>query len=152
MTDMTEQEAEAWAARLTRIWMPETDWVTQEDWLPQWIIRDRSFTYSTKVAPSIRLTYTSGYSPGTDTLSLYRRQDGKRTGSLFCFIQKAVVEVGLLDIANKHLFDQFDTEWRDSFRRGCWLSGVPIEASAHEKSEWIQGFTNAEIEAWNLKT
>jgi hypothetical protein len=37
------------------------------------------------------------------------------------------------------------------FRRGCWLSGCPIEASAHEKAEWIQGFSREEIEAWNLK-
>jgi hypothetical protein len=37
------------------------------------------------------------------------------------------------------------------FRRGCWLSGCPIEATAHEKAEWIRGFTREEIEAWNLK-
>ncbi|RYF46035.1 MAG: hypothetical protein EOO38_14900 [Cytophagaceae bacterium] len=37
------------------------------------------------------------------------------------------------------------------FRRNCWLSGVPIEATAHEKAEWIRDFSREDIEAWNLK-
>lgn len=43
------------------------------------------------------------------------------------------------------------SKWMDSFRRGCWLSGCAIEATAHEKAEWVQGFTREEIDAWNLK-
>ena len=46
---------------------------------------------------------------------------------------------------------QFIDEYLDFFRRGLWLSGCDIEASAHEKAEWIQGFTKQEIEAWNLR-
>lgn len=41
--------------------------------------------------------------------------------------------------------------WLPFFRRGCWLSGLPIEASAHEKAEWMRGFTKEEIEEWQLK-
>ena len=39
------------------------------------------------------------------------------------------------------------------FRRGCWLSGADVEATAHEKAEWMQNFTETEevMEAWNLK-
>jgi hypothetical protein len=44
-----------------------------------------------------------------------------------------------------------ESEWMDFFRRGLWLSGADIEATAHEKAEWLQGFTREEIEAWNLK-
>lgn len=39
----------------------------------------------------------------------------------------------------------------DFFRRGGWLSGVFLEASAHEKAEWMQDYTREEIEAWKLK-
>lgn len=46
---------------------------------------------------------------------------------------------------------QFAAEWMPFFRRGCWLSGCSIEASAHEKAEWIRGFTKEEIESWKLK-
>ncbi|RYX82721.1 hypothetical protein EON83_18050 [bacterium] len=49
------------------------------------------------------------------------------------------------------LLPQFTAQWTDTFRRNCWLSGCPIEASAHEKAEWMQGFSREEIEAWNLK-
>ncbi len=45
----------------------------------------------------------------------------------------------------------FLEDWLPLFRRNCWLSGCDIEASAHEKAEWIQGFTREELEAWNLK-
>ncbi len=48
-------------------------------------------------------------------------------------------------------FAQFAAQWSSFLHRGCWLSGCPIEASAHEKAEWIQGFTREEIQAWNLK-
>ena len=43
------------------------------------------------------------------------------------------------------------TQWMPFFRRGCWLSGLPIEATAHEKAEWMQDFTREEIESWNLQ-
>lgn len=47
--------------------------------------------------------------------------------------------------------------WKDElqmlavFRKNCWLSGADIEASAHEKVEWIQGFGKEEIETWKLE-
>ncbi|RYZ88212.1 MAG: hypothetical protein EOP06_11365 [Proteobacteria bacterium] len=42
-------------------------------------------------------------------------------------------------------------QWLPFFRRGCWLSGCPIEASTHEKAEWTQGFSREDLEAWQLK-
>jgi len=40
---------------------------------------------------------------------------------------------------------------RDEFRKRAWLSGCDIEATAHEKMDWIQGFSREEIQAWSLK-
>ncbi|RYF45551.1 MAG: hypothetical protein EOO38_15815 [Cytophagaceae bacterium] len=40
----------------------------------------------------------------------------------------------------------FATQWMPFFRRGCWLSGCPIEATVHEKVEWTRGFTREELE------
>ena len=47
--------------------------------------------------------------------------------------------------------DQFVMDWLPFFRPRCWLSGCDIEASAHEKLEWIQGFNHEELETWGLK-
>ena len=47
-------------------------------------------------------------------------------------------------------FSEFAAEWIPFFGRGCWLSGCPIEASAEEKTEWMRGFTEEEIEEWHL--
>ncbi len=47
--------------------------------------------------------------------------------------------------------EAFTDKWLPFFRRGCWLSGCPIEATAHEKAEWMRGFSREELEAWNLK-
>ncbi|RYX83925.1 hypothetical protein EON83_12365 [bacterium] len=45
---------------------------------------------------------------------------------------------------------QLEAEWLDKFRRGCWLSGISIEATAHEKAEWIQDFSEVEVKSWGL--
>ena len=46
---------------------------------------------------------------------------------------------------------EFIKSWIPFFRRNCWLSGCAIEATAHEKAQWIQGFSREELESWNLK-
>ena len=48
-------------------------------------------------------------------------------------------------------FRRFAAAWMPRFRRNCWLAGCDIEATAHEKIEWMQGFTREELEALNLK-
>lgn len=44
---------------------------------------------------------------------------------------------------------QFAAQWLPFFRRGCFLSGANIEATAHEKMEWSQGFEK-EVKEWGL--
>ena len=55
------------------------------------------------------------------------------------------------DEPEEDILAPFAAQWLDTFRRNCWLSGGDIEASAHEKAEWMQGFSPEEVEAWNLK-
>ncbi len=45
----------------------------------------------------------------------------------------------------------FYDQWLPLFRRNCWLCGCDIEATMHEKMEWMQGFSREEMDAWNLK-
>ena len=45
----------------------------------------------------------------------------------------------------------FNEHYLPLVRRNCWLSGFHIEATAHEKAEWMQGFPREELQAWNLK-
>lgn len=53
--------------------------------------------------------------------------------------------------SNRESLKEFAAAWEEAFQSGCWLCGCTIDASMHEKSEWMQGFTEEEIEAWNLK-
>ncbi len=46
---------------------------------------------------------------------------------------------------------ELQNQWMPVFRRCCWLCGCDIEASAHEKAVWIQGFSREELDAWDLK-
>jgi hypothetical protein len=56
----------------------------------------------------------------------------------------------ILNGSDANIPPEIATEHLPLFRRGCWLSGCAIEASAHEKAEWMQSFTQEELEAWNL--
>jgi hypothetical protein len=46
---------------------------------------------------------------------------------------------------------KFATQRLPLFRPGCWLSGANIEATAHEKAEWMRGFTQEGNGLWDLK-
>ncbi|RYX80945.1 hypothetical protein EON83_26410 [bacterium] len=144
---MTEQEAEvlvaAWAARLTRIWNPEKvvlDYVVSPLGF---------FDYRGEVGPDI--TFVVDHDFGD--INFYLHLDAAYSQVAL----KANKSQGLLDLCNDSTRELFEArqpildEWTPFFRRGCWLSGFPIEATAHEKMEWIRGFTREEIEAWNLK-
>ena len=97
-------------------------------------------------------------STGTSTCSF------KNTGGLWVGLARRVVyltyDAGHLterdclvprDDVGLRLEAEFAAQWTPPFRRGCWLCGCDIEASADEKAEWVREFTKEEIESWKLK-
>lgn len=151
---MTEQEAKAWAARLTRIWSQEE--IVERS--AQWVVEDAQFRFEADYRDDVSLYFQVG-GTGMDNISLDRTKYDSELreltyrGEMGCNNDtgRIVVGIGFESEREKHDFTQFADQWLPFFRRGCWLSGCPIEASAHEKVEWIQGFTREEIDAWNLK-
>jgi hypothetical protein len=153
---MTEQEAEALATRLTRVWSPNHH--------GSWTRKDGNASYSVEISPGLRFDCIDDYTSFSRnfglTFSLSRFEtEAKtdqilRTGYIYCFS-----EFGHICISHsKHkswgtleMIHQFAAQYTPFFRRNCWLSGCPIEATAHEKAEWTQGFSREELEAWNLK-
>jgi hypothetical protein len=134
---MTEQEAETLAARLTRVWR----------------LTKRSFTRS----PEGPFSFIGKF---CDSLILF--VDKKNQDPLSIQLAKDAVGVGyewvlvslfdeVFDCRRDEAYEHPIAENLSLFRRNCWLSGCDIEASAHEKAEWIQGFSRDELEAWNLK-
>lgn len=130
---MTEQEAQIWAERLTRIWKVE-----EASYEP---VGKDSFTYQGIYSPSYDIKVNIELS---GQIYRYRRSN--------CYL---VVDTRL-NPCLLHLYPKDRslevTPWLSFFRRNCWLCGCDIEASAHEKAEWMQGFTLEELESWNLKT
>lgn len=149
---MTTEEAQAFAERLTRIWEPLTPfsmqlWEDDErgDDEQQWHLAARLvpefglevFTNEWGEVPVLRLEHQSR---GRTNLIMSINFQGKDTR----------VEV---HIFNDHVFGdlQIAAQWLPAFRRGCWLSGSDIEATAHEKAEWMREFTKEEVDSWKLK-
>ncbi len=133
---MTEQEAEVYAARLTRIWSVLAPFVIEVDTDGAQIFAPLSQDVELRVDV---LGSVSLY---------YLREIDSDSAILFCdktmktqsFLPKSWGETPPESI--RHL----QSEWMPIFRRGCWLSGCPIEATAHEKVEWVRGFAKEEIE------
>lgn len=137
---MTEQEAKALVERLTRIWEPqgETQWS---------VVSSSLFQFRALLAPDARLNLNCD---GPDVGS----------GQSFVSLQRAAsisqAQSGIILVCYKRGQEArdtspFATHWLPFFRRGCWLSGADIEASMHEKAEWVQGFSKEELGAWKLK-
>ncbi len=156
---MTDHEAEAFLKRLKRIWAPEGCWgSTAFSWC-----RDEydgcEFSANIQHGLYFRCSDDDGpYAVGTRAeriLVLLRVHEGtgRCTGQLRSFMGRDEVEIGWGSLSSWEITncEQFAHEWLPFFRRGSWLSGCGIEPSAHEKAEWIQGFTHEELEAWNLK-
>ncbi len=141
---MTEQEAEVWAARLTRIWelTPHVlDWSKD----PRYS-RNLGQGYIFKGSINADVSFVCW--PGQNIFRIMSRQfDTVLSCSEGVFSAWRYPP----DERDVSPCPSFTTQWLPFFRRRCWLSGCPIEASAHEKAEWIQGFSRKEIEAWNLK-
>jgi hypothetical protein len=149
---MTEQEAEAWAARLTQIWQPvkvgryslnrEGDFYWSA-YLQGRALRHNvglsvSFYADASETPSFHLSCEWG---GQDVVARLSVTDD---GHVERFVSQAS------KVAKREFTQRALAHWTPLFSRNCWLSGCPIEATAHEKMEWMQGFTKEEIEAWNL--
>ncbi len=150
---MTEQEAEAVAGRLTRIWAPDKQRVMRRSWDSRiecrWRLSYHGFLdFHVEIIPSVNfhvvekgIFFCLGRKAEQETPRVM-------TGMLLCHFQNGVVQIGG---GGDERFEQFAAQWMPYFRRGCWISGCPIEATAHEKAEWLQGFNHEEIDAWNLK-
>jgi hypothetical protein len=134
---MTELEAEAFAARLTRVWEPQ--WA-QNTLDPEWRIYEPECRYYALIQENVFMQADEETMGMFFSLNFHTSDD--YLGRLTAY-PDGEVEVG-------ENMDCVTAQWLPFFRRGCWLSGCDIEATAHEKAQWIQGFTREEVESWNL--
>ncbi|RYF31271.1 MAG: hypothetical protein EOO38_31690 [Cytophagaceae bacterium] len=152
---MTQQEAQVITARLTRVWAPLS--YHYEFGGPDF----DQIAYRGQITTDVSFAYYPGMSgPDNYTFALSRDvphgPGTRRAGCIFCDSLVSGIQAQVprqLEMKPKRVLEyaQFAAQWTDIFRRNCWLLGCPIEASAHEKAEWMQGFSREEIEAWNLK-
>ncbi|RYX83331.1 hypothetical protein EON83_15015 [bacterium] len=139
---MTEQEAEVFAARLRRIWDVIAPVILE--------ITGPVAIFNTSLSKDVQFRVTV-----VDGASTYYALH--ETGADFTLL--ACDDSDVTDIFKPYFWHpnfvdpqhSRQLEWMPSFRRGLFLSGVPIEATAHEKAEWMQGFSREELELWNLK-
>ncbi len=137
---MTEQEAEELFNRIPRVWAPHSPRLITRD------IGNLPYEFNFSLDDNWKLTYLCRSNEPFPCVImtkesfelLYIPDD-----SIHCDLDRyhgkeKILMESLLDLRLPF------------FRRGCWLSGCPIDASAHEKAEWIQGFTREEIDAWEL--
>lgn len=158
---MTEQEAQALARRWIRIWMPDranslpprgdNHPRNSEDF--QGVFWDFEFTDWRSIRLTARVAFDAllmvDESYDGPHYAFWLVGYGDATGKIQC--EMGGTQPGQVAIQNYDSKDQsFAIKWLPFFRRGCWLSGCPLEASAHEKAEWIQGFSPEELQAWNL--
>ncbi len=135
---MTKQEAGAYEARMSRVWSPFKRVISRFG-------NNKRGTFGVFVTEDVALFVDLSdlghepsfemRGPGHDSQAAGLRYDDEE----------------VIDRCRCEEQEEFTNKWLSYFRRGLWLSGIPIEASAHEKAEWIQGFSREEIDAWNLK-
>lgn len=144
---MTEQEAEVFA-RLKRVWGAE---------LMRWNVvpdppraNEEGYLYLYANLPHALDLHVDGC---LSALSYFCLED--KEGDCGLMFKQGQLDHSVFlwtDAPEKALAQtQFAAQWFPFFRRGCWLSGCPIEATAYEKAEWIQDFSPEELQAWNLK-
>ncbi|RYX82367.1 hypothetical protein EON83_19920 [bacterium] len=154
---MTEQEAEVMAAWLTRVWNIKEG---TDEWEVEY---ERFFKFEGSITSNVHFEMTGGLISPTLTRTEEKNTDvghftglaynnGKHSIQVMEMRKKYhVVSLWPSDGEHSEILQDFVAQWLPFFRRGCWLSGCDIEASPHEKMEWIQGFSAEELEAWNLK-
>lgn len=139
------QEVEVWRARLVRVWGQQ-----RPIGFPECVMGSGLYSFSYCVAEGIGLRFFIHDPENYVDLRCEKvgcamdYQGGQVNAFRFWLPSDEPDESG-------GELDLFTQQWLPFFRRGCWLSGCPIEASAHEKAEWMRGFTREEVEAWNLK-
>ncbi|BCM91861.1 hypothetical protein IAD21_03738 [Abditibacteriota bacterium] len=141
---MTEQEVKVFEVILTRIWRVVAPFRLRPSY--------GGFDLRVPVSQDVELRVNAG-SIGLCNHALYAIHE---IGSKLAFLRCVTFQVPqtLLDdywTAPPEGIPQWQNEWMPFFRRCCWLCGCDIEATAHEKMEWMQGFSREELEAWNLK-
>lgn len=144
--EVTPEVADTWAIRLFKVWLPTG---SQGDGVECRYSRN-NFFFDVILNPTIRLSFHStigadsmvGMATGKDLLLHYTHRGFGPPQFGFPTNRPPEINARLKPLAD---------EWMDFFRRGCWLSGCPVEATAHEKAEWMQGFSREELETWNLK-
>ncbi|RYF52071.1 MAG: hypothetical protein EOO38_01425 [Cytophagaceae bacterium] len=139
---MTEQKAEDLAARLTRLWKPKNE--------PRWGVDGAYFGYQCYIEDNIFVEFATLSKPQITSTALKQYLNG-RLQMGYLYYRDGELRVIDTDDDQVDDFDAFVNLWGDTFRRNCFLMGCNVEASAHEKAEWIQGFSREELEAWNLK-
>lgn len=139
---MTQQEAEAYIERMALIWHVKGLTLVKLDL--------RVETPAVKIQVDERVeVYMS-----KPRYSLAYLDEGRSiVAKLFCRVSTGEVtaQEKIIGTDDTNTNGPITTQWMPFFRRGCWLSGLPIEATAHEKAEWMQDFTREEIESWNLQ-
>src|SRR5690348_8222127 len=135
---MTEQEAEAMGARLARIWEPSEVSMSEEHQNVEWHQKNGHLHFISSFNAYVHFAIFSAL--GSYIFVLKRQNEQTVTGNLSCVLSTGQLTNKASNAqAQESQFIQFESQWLPYFRRGCWLSGCPIEATAHEKAEWMQG-------------
>ncbi|RYX81419.1 hypothetical protein EON83_24160 [bacterium] len=133
---MTPQQANALAHRLTRIWQPEEATSNLSNY--------GKFSFNGRWADGLNLRIEQ-----EDELQIELLHDNQLLLTAYC--DDLWDETDTCQPKQRQKVENLVAHHLPSFRRNSWLSGEDIEATPHEKAEWIQGFTHEELEAWNLK-
>ena len=149
---MTEQEVEAFIERLRRIWSPQVSDVARHPtndgmlWVHGQILEGRGrFSFCRDLAGESERVFLAHYSAQNSEDGRLDWNSPSRTLTFHSYFYNGEDING-----RERSCVEFANEWMATFRRGLWLSGCAVEATTHEKSEWIRGFTKKEIDAWDL--
>ena len=159
---MTQQEAQTWFERLTKIWVPESLETNERVSGPSWGFSFGQFHFHSFITEQVRfamhfrkkgcfLALTRQITHWDEEREEYEEPKTTVTGNLSVGKNGDIDGDLMTPSGEEEIYAQFADEWMPFFRRGCWLSGVPIDASAYEKAQWTEGFTREELESWNLK-
>jgi hypothetical protein len=158
---MGDEEARTLVARLWRVWQErEADGAVEYELRPSHLYFTCRLDASTRLYAYVPWTEAEVLPPNItleeddEELGCYMECYSTKGKTLERVPEPSPVDVGYSLIDMPHTDEdmhQFVARWMECFRRGCWLSGCPIEASMHEKMEWMQGFTREELGSWELK-
>ncbi|RYX84670.1 hypothetical protein EON83_08515 [bacterium] len=130
---MSEREAEALAARLTRIWMPDGSYGEGATW----ILQDGHFQYNAQITEGLEMQFGSRGANRDGSFHLQRTRDGQITGHLYCLESEGELNSCLPQMGGREEdFAQFAHFYSPIMRGYCWLSGCAIEASEAEQEMW----------------